>query len=464
MGKKNDESIDINIKKIINYKHFPLILLMIISFALNIYYFNTNKAVWWDEAAYLSFKNYMLEGTPHSLWEGRAIIYPLMLSLFGMLNSQEGFLRACLILINIGCVFSCYILIKKISKPKIAFFSALLLQTSFLFMFFQIRFLTEIPSAMFLMLGIYFFLDKNIKSKILSGIFFGLAIGTRFTSIIIIPSLILYNLLAKSKIRDYAWIPSILIGFVPQLIYDLTIGKFPFYSIITFLTFSSGHALNQPWHYYISSFYIYGLVSLPFFIIGLLKYSKLNAKKILIISFFSLYLLMHSFASPHKEDRYILPIIPFYFFIAVDGMFFAAGKILKKENFQIVCIAVLCAIISYQSITLANLSISAKAESYFPVREASEFLDNYLPKEAIIIGNTPQINYDSNRQMVEFPKNSSDLYYLLEKNKNINTLVVSLFESVPDYSEIFNSENFTIIKAGFLMDQAVAFTISYNRK
>ncbi len=392
MGKKDDESIEVNIKKIIDYRHFPLILLMLISFALNIYYVNTNKAVWWDEAAYLSFKNYVLDGTPHSLWEGRAIIFPLILSLFGALNSQESFLRICLMIINIGCVFSCYILIKKISKPKIAFFSALLLQTSFLFMFFQIRFLTEIPSAMFLMLGIYFFIDKSTKSKIFSGIFFGLAIGTRFTSIIIIPSLILYNLFTKSKIKDYVWIPSILIGFAPQLIYDLIIGKFPFYSIITFFTFSSGHALNQPWHYYISSYYIYSLISLPFFIIGLLKYSKLNAKKILIISFFALYLIMHSFASPHKEDRYILPIIPLYFFIAVDGMFFAAEKIFKKENFQIFCIAVLCAIISYQSMILANSSIAAKAESYLPVREACEFLDDYLSKDAVIIGNTPQIN------------------------------------------------------------------------
>jgi hypothetical protein len=79
---------------------------MLISFALNIYYVNTNKAVWWDEAAYLSFKNYVLDGTPHSLWEGRAIIFPLILSLFGALNSQESFLRICLMIIILDAFFS----------------------------------------------------------------------------------------------------------------------------------------------------------------------------------------------------------------------------------------------------------------------------------------------------------------------------------------------------------------------
>ncbi len=66
--------------------------------------------------------------------------------------------------------------------------------------------------------------------------------------------------------------------------------------------------------------------------------------------------------------------------------------------------------------------------------------------------------------MVGFPSNLSDFYYLLENNENINTIVVSLFESVPDYSEIFNSENFTIMKAGYLDNQPVAFAIIYNRK
>ena len=83
-------------------KQYPLIILLLISLFTNLYYYNTNKTVWWDEAEYLSFVNYVTLGQTLSLWKGRAVLYPLIISLFGLINNKESFLRIGLIIILVG--------------------------------------------------------------------------------------------------------------------------------------------------------------------------------------------------------------------------------------------------------------------------------------------------------------------------------------------------------------------------
>ncbi|MDD2678914.1 MAG: glycosyltransferase family 39 protein [Candidatus Nanoarchaeia archaeon] len=473
--KKDDEYISIDLSKIINYKHLPLAILLLASLILNMYYFSTNKAVWWDEADYLSFVNFLTKGIPSAMWTGRAIIYPLILSIFGIINSSENFLRFGLMIISLLTVSYCYLLLKKLSDKKTAFFATLLFQTSFLFLFFQIRFLTEIPSTLFTLMGLYYFLNKDLKSKIFAGIFIGLAIGIRFTSILIIPAMLLYSILSKSnKLKNYSWIFSIIIGFAPVLIYELINGNYPFYSIIYFFVFSSQSPLSQPWHYFISSHYIYGLLSAPFFILGLLKYAKLNRKKILILSFFIIYFFMHSFVSSHKEDRYIIPILPVYFLISVQGMFLfvdlllnylkKANSFFKSKNLNFALIFLLCLAIICPSLMTSNDSIQFKSESYYPVKEATIFLQDYLPESDIVLGNTPQINYYSERELIYLPSTSAELYELLDENPNINTIVISAFEHIPDYAEEFNNqEKFRIINVAKFNNESAVYVIAYNR-
>jgi hypothetical protein len=471
---------------LINYKHLPLIILILIGLAINIYYFNANKAVWWDEAEYLSFVNYATKGIPHSLWEGRAVIYPIILSLISLINPSESFLKIGLILINLLTIFSCYILLKKIFDKKIAFFSTLLFETSFLFLFFQIRFLTEIPSTMFILLSLYFFLNRDLKSKILAGIFVGLAIGTRFTSLFIIPAMMLYNLLSKSKIREYAWIPSIMIGFLPIIIFDFSQGNTLLYSLIFFITKSVAHSSVQPWDFYILDIFYTNPFIAPFFLIGLIKYLKLNNKKLLIISFFIIYFLAHSITS-HKEDRYILPIMPFYCLIAVQGVYYIYEKItiakknkIKNTDFKEkiimffrnkilinIIIILFFSYSIYNSFIIADPAISAKSASYIEVKQAGEFLKNYAGKEEVIISNTPQANYYSEREMINFPANSSELYSLLGNNENINYFLISLYEGLPEYYEEFlNREKFKILNTFDLINsnQTKVLVIKYLRQ
>jgi len=485
--KKENDYVEFNYGKLIsliNYKHLPLIILILVGLISNIYYFNTNKAVWWDEAEYLSFVNYVTKGIPHSLWDGRAVVYPIMLSLVALINPDESFLKIFLILINLLTIFSCYILLKKLFDKKIAFFSTLLFETSFLFLFFQLRFLTEIPSAMFIMLGLYFLLNKDLKSNIFAGIFIGLAIGTRFTSLFVIPAMILYNLFSKSKIKEYAWIPSIIIGFLPIIIFDLSQGNTLFYSLLFFITQSVAHSSIQPWYYYIMDLVYINSFTVPFFLVGLIKYLKLNNKKILIISFFIISLLAHSMTN-HKEDRYILPIMLFYYLIAVQGVYYLYEKItqskknkkktislknkligfLKNKTLINIIIVLFFSYSIYNSVNIANSDILTKSVGYYEVKQAGEFLKNYADKNEIILSNTPQTNYYSEREMKPFPK-TSELYSFLENNANINYFVVSLYEGLPEcYQEFLNEEKFKILSTFNLINsnQTTVFVIKYLR-
>jgi hypothetical protein len=173
---------------------------------------------------------------------------------------------------------------------------------------------------------------------------------------------------------------------------------------------------------------------------------------------------MHSFVSAHKEDRYIIPILPIYFLIAVQGIFLTAKAIIKSTLLKDLAVLAVCLIIIYQSMSLSYGSIMFKSESYLQVKDAVLFLKDYLPKDDIIIGNTPQIVYYAQRGMVGFPQTSEQLYELLENNTKINTIVISLFEGMPEYVEEFNNpEKFRIINVGMLENQSLAYTISYLR-
>ena len=119
----------------------------------------------------------------------------------------------------------------------------------------------------------------------------------------------------KFDIKNYTWIPALILGFVPTMIFDITKGNLPWTTIITFLTESTkqrtwGHNLGE-WYYYIfNSPAVLGLVKpglfllwLLFFIIGIIfviseiKGSKKN--KILLITIFSiLHVIAYSFLTP----------------------------------------------------------------------------------------------------------------------------------------------------------------------
>ncbi|VVB76032.1 Dolichyl-phosphate-mannose-protein mannosyltransferase [Candidatus Tiddalikarchaeum anstoanum] len=483
--KKDYYEIDFNIDKL---KALPAVLI-ILTFLLNIYFFSANKGIWWDEAEYLSFVNHLVKGSPYALWEGRAIFYPLMLSIFGFINSSETFLRVGLVIIICLTIFFTYVSLQKLLNTKLAFLATLLLVSSWMYNFLSIRFLTEIPSLLFQMISLYFFFKDDKKSRVLSGLFLGLGIATRFTSLLIIPSYLIFDILSKKKIQNYIWIPAVLLGFIPILAYDLMIGRFPFETFYTFIIQSMmprtwGRNLGDWTYYFANSPIILGsIISLVFLGIGLLfALSRIKTKYsnniIFTLTYIIVYLITYSFLTELKEDRYMLPILPFIFIIVSMGLVSiskAIGNFISKKiklkilkNAEYIILTILAALIIIPSFDLMKTTINNSANTYAELKYAGEEIKANTDSSQIIMTNdAPHITYYSERATVGFPSNESDLLQVLAANPNINYLTISFYETVPEYLMNLTADKFSIVQQVMLTSNenaTAAATIAYLRQ
>lgn len=484
--KKKYYEIDLSINK----SGFIGLILAIFALVLNLVYFSANSGLWWDEAEYLGFVNHIVKGSPYSLWEGRAIFYPLMLSVLGFINSSEAFLRVGLIIFSCVTVYFTFQVLNHLFKEKVAILATLLFISNGLFNFFSIRFLTGIPSLMFTMIGLHFFFKKSYKDKFLSGLFFGCAIATRFTSVFIIPALFVHELLSKREVKSFIWVPALLIGFVPTMLFDLFSGELPWTTLITFLTQSTaertwGRNLGE-WYYYLYNSPSIISVTQPLlliawivlFLLGLivffswLKTSKRN-KIILVSIFVILYFLSYSFLTPLKEDRYMIPILPFIFSIFVLGIVSVSNtigkffrKLIKVKNINYFLVIGFVILLVLNSLSLGRSMILSSADTFSELRYAGESIKANTPSTDKVMTNAgPHLAYHAERGVVGFPATYEELNNTLKSNPDINILVFSFYETVPDYlTDFYNNTNFFILEEYTRGDASIVITLGYLRE
>ncbi|MBN1923535.1 MAG: glycosyltransferase family 39 protein [Nanoarchaeota archaeon] len=478
--KKKYYELDLNLSK----AQIITLILAAMSLLINLFYFSANTGVWWDEAEYLSFVNHIVKGSGYSMWEGRAILYPLILSVFGFISTSGFFLRIILVLISCATVVLTFLVINALFKEKIAIIATLLFLTNNLFNFFSIRFLTGIPSLLFILLGVFFFLKNNTRNRLYAGLFIGVAVAMRFTSVFIIPALILHDLLSKSDIKKYVWIPAILLGFVPTGVFDLINGNLPWTTLYTFFTQSTmqrewGMNLGD-WTYYLtSSPHIMGVFTVIFFIIGgIVLLSKLKSnlnKNILFIScFIILHLLSYSFLTPLKEERYMIPALPFIFSIAAAGIVSISAtiskslkKTIKTPHLKSIINGIFILIIAYGSLSSGYTMINQLGSSYSALGEAGNYLKTITANDEIIITNAgPHTAYYTERKVAGFPDNMSALYELLDSNPKINFLFFSFYETLPNYMQEFvNNTRFNVVSSYASPDNApIVVVLKYLRE
>jgi hypothetical protein len=167
-------------------------------------------------------------------------------------------------------------------------------------------------AASFILLGFWFLLKnrKNTAASCLAGISLCIAAATRFGELIfILPAGIF--LLAEKRLRHAA---ALIFFFVLSFllivgISDWLYWKKAFFSLINIVDFTLVKKLSsrgyQPFHYYLSNF----LKWTNIFVVAMVAFTfKLKKWRILIWILLPLALL--SFL-PHKEPRYLIPIISF---------------------------------------------------------------------------------------------------------------------------------------------------------
>jgi hypothetical protein len=233
----------------------------------------------------------------------------------------ERFLHATLSLLVVYYGFK---ITEKISNINNAKLVGLIFACFFMFPFLSVRNLVEVVCIPFLILAVWQLVkDDVLKNKhyLMSGIFSAIAVGIRVQTMFFIAGLGLYFLIKKQWKGFGIWIVIMfIVYFIMQGVPDIFLWGYPFAEVSEYVKVCITTAdayIVQPWFTYI--FFILGILIPPISIFMLMGYIK-GFRKLLIITLpVFIFLLIHAIIS-NKQERFILPVIPFFIISGIIGM------------------------------------------------------------------------------------------------------------------------------------------------
>jgi len=310
-------------------------------------------------------------------------LVPFFIAIFGALS-------VCLV----------YILGIKMFNEKVAIYSAILFSLIPLHIIYSAKILTGVLFTFFVLLTFLSFwegYEKNKKKhKVLFGIFLALALLSRYTALWIIPIFLIYFLVRDKSLRflkdRYLWysILAFFITLIPWFIYGLFEYNNPLGAFIHGAKASAYWGGFQSWYYFFQywprMFSIIGLVFVIALIYILYKKDFFKKEIYLLLIWFAFFLGMAIYM-PHKEDRFILAIVPT---IALISGYFI-DKIKKYKNIILLGIIVISLFsISHQFYTSYNNSYTDTNNCFL---ESTNFLKKNVEKNSVIITDESSVVY-----------------------------------------------------------------------
>ncbi len=462
-----------------------LIVILLFAFGIRLYYFNLvtgEQPLWWDELAFGSLaKNYVMH-----LWSSTDLIskevvirpplLPLLWAALLLINLPESFIRFVLEIIpSTLTVLFIYLTGKEIFNKKTGLIAAFIFSVLYIHLFYSLRFMTDIPSLMFLSASLFFFASSINKEKLnyihLSLSLFLLSLGalTRYQNGIIFAVFFITLLLGKNiKYKDKNFWKYSFIGLSPIILFfiiNLVVFKNIFPAFLSDI-YVSGVENVSPIAWNLLSFIplflkIYWIF---FFVIGfflivfelVLSYNFISKDKksqnyltiiiflILVFSFFIIYMRA-------AEDRWLMPALIPLTLIVSFGIYQISFYIEKYNKYAaiifILIILLLGAKLQYDH---ADSLIKQKKDSYLQMKQGFEFIKQNTNANSVIVGNAiqPYTVYYGERQYLNVPNNES----LIDEINSADYAVVHMFVEQPDYymkNLQENQERWKLVQAYF---------------
>jgi hypothetical protein len=280
--------------------------------------------------------------TPHA----HSIFYPLLhFLLFKLLyqinikDPQDVMLIVRLLhsLYSTLTIIFIYKILKEFYEEKIAFQTSLVIALLWFMPFLSVRNLIEMVCIPPLAIGYYFLVRKNQKPNdlVLSALFFALAFAFRYQTLFISGTVFLI-LLFSNKLSDAFkfGLSFLLFIFLIQGSVDIFAWGYPLASFIEYVRYNFTHSGD----YVTGPFYRYLLLLIGVFIpplsLLILYYSVKRFKdKLLIILPVLVFFLFHSIF-PNKQERFILPIVPFVFALGAAELLSAKGELFNLNKMK----------------------------------------------------------------------------------------------------------------------------------
>jgi len=448
-----------------------LIALFVIAFIIRgIFVFATPLKIW-DETVYANLgydlsKNILDYSVANNGWSDfipsggdsfyawpkmgfRAPLLPYLLSPLYLFNL--GFL-ANFFIVFIGALSVClvYILGKKMFNKKVALYSAGLFLLIPLHIVYSAKILTGVLFTFFVLLTFLSFWkgyeENNKKHKILFGMFLALALLSRYTALWIMPIFLLY-FLARDKslkfLKDKYLGYSILAFFgtlIPCFIYGIFEYNNPIGAFIHGAKASAYWGGLQSWHFFFDYWWqMFSIIGIVFAIalIYILYKKEFFKKEIYLLLIWFAFFLGMAIYMPHKEDRFILAIVPTI--ALISGYFIDKIKRYKK--------LILIGIIIVTLFSLSSQFYNTYNNSYTDTNkcflEGNKFLQNQ--ENALIVTDESAIVYYYTKQETHFYPNPWSLESLENMIKNHYSDKNS-FVFFTDFNMPLTNENYLEIK------------------
>ncbi|MEM3374087.1 MAG: glycosyltransferase family 39 protein [Candidatus Woesearchaeota archaeon] len=414
-------------KKIFFYLLF--FLLFIIVFVLR--FFPIRVSYGWDESVYLQHSEFFFSGKNNYNEFNYRPIFLSLIFYFGYFI-YHNVLTARFIVALLGSIgfLMVFLIGKELYNEEIGFLSSIFYGFSTFIVSISKLILTEIPSMTFFMISFYLLVigvkrkEKLNKYLFLSGLFYGISLLTRFTSLFLFFILILYFLIGfyekkfrkikfEVNLKFLSYILGFFIDFLKKFFYFF-VGfflilipyfvwiqvRFGFFLYPFFNAYNYVSDFNENNLFYVINFFnIYNvIINIGFLIyISILVYYYLDIfllkkrfkreiafnlnnlefskglNEDFVFLFWIISYIFYISIIPHKELRYLLPIFLPFFFLSSKGFYILNKFLEKKINIMKIKIASDLFIIG-----LIVLFMFFSKESF---DKSNNFIDSFKSKE-----------------------------------------------------------------------------------
>lgn len=306
-------------------KHLKMYIVLLAAFIAQLVFLFKEQGIWWDASIYLGMGHYIYSLGSVGIWEPiRPIAWPLMLGFFwkiGMNDVIMGYILS--MAFSIGSALLVYFIGKKLDNEETGFIAALILSFTPIFFESIFRNMTELPSAFFALLALFFYLEKK---PFFAGVVAGISFLTKFPNGIVI-ALLVMGALCLLRIKDAAkTIAGSMIPIIPYLAFNFIMygNAVGIFSEADAIVKNAGTWLfSGPAYYYLVEI----LKQNPLYLLSLAGIYALARQKKYIVTAIAIAFFAYFSIHIHKEIRFAVLMLPYFAVLAAMGI----KSILKQK-------------------------------------------------------------------------------------------------------------------------------------
>ncbi|MEK6816076.1 MAG: glycosyltransferase family 39 protein, partial [Nanoarchaeota archaeon] len=272
--------------------------------------------VWWDASIYIGMGKYIFTWGQLGIWEPlRPMVMPLILGSIWRVGLDPILIGRILeIIFSLAAVYVTYLIGKKYRGEEEGLIAATILCFTPVFFEFSFHHYSEIPSTLFALLAVYYFMGR---SMIASGILASLAFLTKFPQGIVI---FVLGLCSLTRIRKCA---KLCLAFL-SLTSAYLISNYAMYGSFLKPIIDGNYIIKyagiwifaQPWW-----FYMWEIAKQNFlYIFALIGISIILKKGERLVPLLAIIFLAYFSATVHKEPRFMIIFLPYLALLAAFGI------------------------------------------------------------------------------------------------------------------------------------------------